>query len=118
MINMLLAITSDTWIVTGLGFGIVLMLLFCLVFILQFFGFVMQKMTNGASKPTKPSKPSTPSMPSAPSEAKEEKSNDDTAAIAMALYLASLDVKHDVPTPMINLKARETVWNTKTIGLN
>ena len=78
----------------------------------------MQKMTNGASKPTKPSKPSTPSTPSTPSEAKEEKSDDDTAAIAMALYLASLDVKHDVPTPMINLKARETVWNTKTIGLN
>ena len=115
MINMLLAITSDTWIVTGLGFGIVLMLLFCLVFILQFFGFVMQKMTNGASKPSTPSKPS---MPGAPSEAMEEKSDDDTAAIAMALYLASLDVKHDVPTPMINLKARETVWNTKTIGLN
>ena len=112
---MLLAITSDTWIVTGLGFGIVLMLLFCLVFILQFFGFVMQKMTNGASKPSTPSKPS---MPGAPSEAMEEKSDDDTAAIAMALYLASLDVKHDVPTPMINLKARETVWNTKTIGLN
>ena len=41
----LLAVTADTWIVTGLGFGIVLVLLFCLVYILQFFGWVMQKAT-------------------------------------------------------------------------
>ena len=41
----LLAVTADTWIVTGLGFGIVLALLFCLVFILQGFGFIMQKAT-------------------------------------------------------------------------
>ena len=39
----LLAITADTWIITGLGFGIVLLLLFCLVFILNFFGWSMQK---------------------------------------------------------------------------
>ena len=42
---MLLAVTAETWIVTGLGFGIVLGLLFCLVFILQGFGIIMQKAT-------------------------------------------------------------------------
>ena len=41
----LLAVTAETWIVTGLGFGIVLVLLICLVFILQFFGWIMQKAT-------------------------------------------------------------------------
>ena len=41
----LLAVTADTWIVTGLGFGIVLVLLFCLVYILQGFGWIMQKAT-------------------------------------------------------------------------
>ena len=41
----LLAVTADTWIVTGLGFGIVLVLLFCLVYVLQFFGWIMQKAT-------------------------------------------------------------------------
>ena len=99
---MLLAVTADTWIVTGLGFGIVLALLFCLVFILQFFGWTMQKMT-------------APKAPQAPKEVKKE--NDDIAAIAMALYLAS-EEKHDRPTAMISAQARETAWNEKAIGLN
>ena len=43
---------------------------------------------------------------------------DDTAAIAFALYLASRDGKHDAPTGMIAVQARETAWNTKSIGLN
>ena len=48
----LLAVTADTWIVTGLGFGIVLALLFCLVYILRLFGWIMQKTT--APKAPKP----------------------------------------------------------------
>ena len=120
----LLAVTADTWIVTGLGFGIVLALLFCLVFILQGFGWTMQKIE--APKTPKAEK----------KEVKEENvevsespiSNlqspivaspaDDTAAIAFALYLASRDGKHDAPTGMIAVQARETAWNTKSIGLN
>lgn len=93
---MLLAVTADTWIVTGLGFGIVLMLLFCLVFILQFFGWIMQKLT-------------------AP---KESKTNtDDIAAIAMALHLAHAS-KHDEPTAMITFDKRDTAWNPKSEGFN
>lgn len=106
----LLAVTADTWIVTGLGFGIVLVLLFCLVFILQFFGWVMQKAT----------------APKAPKEEKREEKQSpisdsiesDAAAVAYALYLATQDVQHDAPTAMISLKQRETAWNTKSIGLN
>ena len=122
----LLAVTADTWIVTGLGFGIVLALLICLVFIMQFFGWTMQKAT--APKAPKEEKPaqstqSTPTIQNTPS-APEPKpaptpSPDDvTAAIAYALYLASCNTKHDAPTGMIAVQARETAWNTKSIGLN
>jgi len=121
----LLAVTADTWIVTGLGFGIVLVLLFCLVYILQGFGWIMQKAT--APKAPKEEKPaqntqSTPNIqntPSAPEPKPAPASQaDDTAAIAYALYLASCNTKHDAPTSMIKPQARETAWNTKSIGMN
>ena len=129
---MLLTITSDTWIVTGLGFGIVLVLLFCLVYILQGFGWIMQKAT--APKAPKPEKPSPLSAPTkqntlkaqgTPSEPEKaaiamalaKAGDEDIAAVAYALYLAC-DVKHDIPTAMISLHAHETAWNTKSTGMN
>ena len=96
----LLAVTADTWIVTGLGFGIVLVLLFCLVFILQFFGWTMQKIETQSAAP----------------KAKEAE-KDDIAAIAMALHLFK-DSKHDAPTSMITFDKRETAWNPKSEGFN
>ena len=123
----LLAVTADTWIVTGLGFGIVLVLLFCLVFIMQGFGWIMQKATAPKAPkeekpaPITPSQPSTPSPSSEPSVEKPAPApspDNDTAAIAYALYLASCDSKHDAPTGMIAVQARETAWNTKSIGMN
>ena len=120
----LLAVTADTWIVTGLGFGIVLALLFCLVFILMGFGWSMQKATapkapkeekkEGKPAQSAPTNASTPEQKPAPAPSPA----DDTAAIAFALYLASRDGKHDAPTGMIAVQARETAWNTKSIGLN
>ena len=127
---MLLQITSATWIVTGLGFGIVLVLLFCLVFILMGFGWIMQKAT--APKAPKEEKPGASSQSNGKSGLRLEGENtstpkqnpapaspaDDTAAIAYTLYLASCNAKHDAPTGMIAVQARETAWNTKSIGLN
>ena len=95
----LLAVTADTWIVTGLGFGIVLALLFCLVFILMFFGWIMQKAT-------------------APKAPEAEKENNDSAAVAMALYLFRHATKHDEPTSMITFDKRDTAWNPKSEGFN
>lgn len=96
---MLLQITADTWIVTGLGFGIVLVLLFCLVFILQGFGWCMQKIT-------------------APKTPKAEKNESEVmAAIALALHLSGVS-KHDAPTSMITFDKRETAWNPKSEGFN
>lgn len=119
---MLLAVTADTWIVTGLGFGIVLVLLFLLVFIMRFFGWTMQKI-EAPRKPKEPkmeepspeSKPTKENILSGPAPA--PKTDNDTAAIAYALYLAR-ETKHDIPTAMIHLHKHETAWNEKSVGLN
>ncbi len=122
----LLAVTAETWIVTGLGFGIVLALLFCLVFILQFFGWVMQKATAPrAPKAEKPVEKPAQKAVGEPTEGEKaaiamaisEASNDDVVAIAYALYLAQ-NKKHDIPTAMISLHKHETAWNEKSIGMN
>jgi sodium pump decarboxylase gamma subunit len=125
----LLAVTAETWIVTGLGFGIVLVLLFCLVFIVQGFGWIMQKATAPkAPKAPKEEKPAPKvSAPSAEPTDEGTKAaiamslaqagDEDIAAIAYALYLAR-DVKHDIPTAMISLHKHETAWNEKSVGMN
>ncbi len=124
----LLAVTADTWIVTGLGFGIVLVLLFCLVYVLQFFGWIMQKAT--APRAPKAEQPAPAPKASATSAEPTDEGtkaaiamslaqagDEDIAAIAYALYLAR-DAKHDIPTAMISLKQHETAWNTKSTGMN
>ena len=122
----LLAVTADTWIVTGLGFGIVLALLFCLVYILQFFGWTMQKIVAPkAPKPEKPAEkasaksaePTDEGTKAAIAMALTKAGDEDIAAIAYALYLAQ-NKKHDLPTPMISLRKHETAWNEKSIGMN
>ena len=127
---MLLAITSDTWIITGLGFGIVLLLLFFLVYVLRLFGFIMQKAT--APREPKPEKPaeekkthSVKVSTSNPSEDEKaaiamaiaQAGDEDIAAIAYALFLAQNN-RHDIPTAMISLRKHETAWNEKSIGMN
>jgi len=100
----LLAVESLTWpqilLVTGLGFGIVLVLLCCLVFILKGLGMLMQRVT--APKATKESK----------------QTSDDMAAVAMALHLFKDASKHDEPTAMITFNKRDTAWNPKSEGFN
>ena len=124
----LLAVTAETWIVTGLGFGIVLVLLFCLVYILQAFGWIMTSAEKGFSCCKKEeAKANTKAEPARQEPSSEEKAaiamaiseanNDDLAAVAYALYLAQ-DKKHDIPTAMISLHKHETAWNEKSIGMN
>ena len=117
----LLAITADTWIVTFLGFGIVLLLLFCLVFILNFFGWSMQKIV----APREPKAAEEPRAKGAPSDAEKAAiamalykahNDDEIAAVAYALYLAHSE--HDIPNSVLNLKRRATAWNDKSIGMN
>ena len=126
---------ADTWVVTGLGFGIVVVLLICLVFILQAFGWIMQRMT----APKAPKAPEAPKQtpktestqkaaqkaPAAPPEPEKAaiamaiaaSESDEIAAIAYALHLAHHS-RHDLPTAMIALHPHETAWNTKSVGMN
>ena len=126
----LLAITADTWIVTGLGFGIVLLLLFFLVYVLQFFGWVMQKATAPrapkapkpekqaeAPKAVKSAEPTDEGTKAAIAMAIAQAGDEDIAAIAYALFLAQ-NKKHDIPTAMISLRRHETAWNEKSVGMN
>lgn len=125
----LLAVTADTWIVTGLGFGIVLALLFCLVFILQFFGWTMQKMTapktpkapktspEGGPHIVKAAEPTDEGTKAAIAMSLAQAGEEDLAAVAYALYLAQ-NKKHDIPTAMISIKKHSTDWNEKSVGLN
>jgi Na+-transporting methylmalonyl-CoA/oxaloacetate decarboxylase gamma subunit len=126
---------GDTWVVTGLGFGIVVVLLICLVFILQAFGWTMQRMT-APKAPKAPEAPNqTPKTEStqkaaqkaqtAPSEPEKAaiamaiaaSDSDEIAAVAYALHLAH-NSRHDLPTAMISLHPHETAWNTKSVGMN
>ena len=118
----LLAVTADTWIVTGLGFGIVLALLFCLVFIMMFFGWTMQKATAPRKpkdeQPSPVSKPTPENIINGPGKKDAApKADDEIVAVAYALYLAQ-NKKHDIPTAMISLRKRQTEWNEKSVGLN
>ena len=127
----ILSVIAETWIVTGLGFGIVLVLLFCLVYILQAFGWIMTSAEKGFScsckckkEETKANAKAEPARQEPSSEEKaaiamaiSEANNDDLAAVAYALYLAQ-DKKHDIPTAMISLHKHETAWNEKSIGMN
>ncbi|MBR4564196.1 MAG: OadG family protein [Paludibacteraceae bacterium] len=123
----LLSITADTWIVTGLGFGIVLVLLFCLVYILQLFGWTMQKLAEPrkpkAEKAVEPkasvqsAEPTDEGTKAAIAMALSEAGNDDMAAVAYALFLARHS-QHDIPTAMISLHRHRTEWNDKSIGMN
>ena len=135
---MLLEVTSATWIVTGLGFGVVLILLFCLVFVMKGFGWIMQKLTEPKKEPAPKEQP----VEQKPAEEKKSREviiatpesadeatrvaiatalakagEDDLAAVAMALYLYK-GTAHDAPTAMIAPQARHTAWNFKSIGLN
>ena len=121
---------SEIWTVTGLGFGIVLVLLFFLVFVLLFFGWIIQriqapKTPKAPKEEPKANNPKPVVADGAPSEPEKaaiamalaQASNDDMVAVAYALYLAQ-NRNHDIPTAMISLKQRETAWNTKSTGMN
>lgn len=128
--NTLLAVTGETWIVTGLGFGIVLVLLICLIYILKFFGWVMQ-MIAAPRKPkaeakAAPAKKAEVKVSPVPTDegtmaaiamALSEASDDDKAAIAMALHLY-FNHAHDIAQTTLTMTAKPTAWNSKAFGMN
>ena len=128
--NTLLAVTAQTWIVTGLGFGIVLVLLICLIYILKFFGWLMQKILAPgkpkAEKAAAPAKKAETKVSPVPTDegtmaaiamALSQASDDDKAAIAMALHLY-YGHAHDIAQTTLTMSAKPTAWNSKAFGMN
>jgi len=131
---MLLAVTAQTWIVTGLGFGIVLVLLIFLIYVLKGFGAVMQKVVapkapkaeknaKAAAAPAKKAEVKVSPVPTdegtmaAIAMALSEASDDDKVAIAMALYLYQHNA-HDFVQTQLTMTAKPTAWNSKAFGMN
>jgi len=120
----LLAITSQTWLVTFLGFGIVLILLCAFVFLMQGLGAIMQWLENKALQPAtcnlQPAKSATCNLQSGQPDAAT------TAAIAKTLELAGEDTDmaavamalnlyygvHDIEAPKLTILGHSTQWNS------
>ncbi|MCQ2346054.1 MAG: OadG family protein [Paludibacteraceae bacterium] len=108
---MLLAVTTETWVVTGLGFGMVLVLLFVFVYIMKGLGAIMNRATAGTKKAeTKVADDATKAAIA--TTLALDKDSEEMAAVAMALdmYYNSL---HDVQVPQITIRHHETMWNKK-----
>ncbi|MCQ2340980.1 MAG: OadG family protein [Paludibacteraceae bacterium] len=119
------AITSQTWLVTVLGFVIVLILLCAFVFLMQGLGAIMQWLEKKPSQPAQSVKPAKPAKA-------EDLSDADMAAIAMALHLNEEDADmaavayalhlyyglHDASLPQLTIQGHATAWNNKVFGIN
>ena len=107
---------SHVWMVTGLGFCMVILLLVVLIFILKLLGAVVSNAVK-APKAAEPKAISAPAAQAAPAAA-QASADDDLAAIAMALHLYFNGV-HDVEPTEIQIKRVErSGWNSKLYGMN
>ena len=96
---------------TGVGLGVVFVILILLVFVLQGFSLVATKL-NAAPKPAKAKSPAATAF--APvAQPKATAPNDDEAAIATALYLYFQDV-HDEESYKLTIKhADHPAWHSE-----
>jgi len=123
---------STIWLVTGLGFAIVLILLCAFVFLMQGLGAIMQRLEAKNLQPaTCNLQPAKPVQPAKLAKASDLTDND-MAAIAMALHLNEEDGDmaavayalhlyygvHDMNMPRLTLTGHATAWNNKVFGIN
>lgn len=103
------------WLVTGVGFGMVFVLLVVLIFILKLLGVVMNSSTG---KPAKNAEAPKAAAAAAPKASASE--DDDMAAVAMALHLYFGGVHDEEPTEITlkNIERRYSPWNDKAYGMN
>ena len=107
---------SHVWMVTGLGFCMVIALLVVLIFILKLLGAVVSNAVK-APKAAQPKAVSAPTAQAAQASV-QASADDDLAAIAMALHLYFNGV-HDVEPTEIHIKRVErSGWNSKLYGMN
>ena len=109
-----LEVTADTWLVTGLGFGIVLVLLCLFVYVMKGLGALMQWIEQRLSGKAEV-KEVTPKV--APVKAEVAAGGaDDMAAIAIALHM--FYGIHDMEAPRLTIHAHHSTWNEHTFGIN
>lgn len=116
MNTLLLVNWGHVWMVTGLGFLLVFVLLVVLIFILKAFGTIMQKTTATQTPKVSPVKQQ-------PQSQKKEDTDmainsNVTAAIAMALHLSYFGGEHDEEPTRITIMPHHTTWNDKMYGMN
>ena len=118
------------WLVTLLGFSIVLLLLIVLVFVMMAFGWIMQLLNKPKAEKPAAAPVAKPAPAAAPAKAGKAEDQDlaavamalsmaggaDKAAIAMALYLSR--GHKDFPTPLMPAQSRPTAWNAKAYNMN
>ena len=108
-------ITAQTWFITGLGFGMVVLLLFVFVYIMKLMGWIMQPRVK-AKKVEKTAKETVTYTKSKINDS-ITLTADSTAAIALALHLYYNGV-HDEEDTKITIQPHRTQWNNKMYGMN
>lgn len=101
----LLAITSQTWLVTGLGFGLVLVLLYVFVYIMKLLGFIMQPKEKKAQPAAKADDATKAAIATTIALNSDEA---DMAAIAMTLNLYY--GVHDIEPAQLTIRPHHSMW--------
>lgn len=114
-----LTIDGFTWLVTGVGFGMVILLLIVLIFILLGLGAIVSRIT--APKAPKAAVKAAPATEAAVPQASGKESDEmPVAAIAMALHLYFNGAHDEEPTQITikNVERSYSPWNSKLYGMN
>ena len=116
MNTLLLVNWGHVWMVTGLGFLLVFVLLVVLIFTLKGFGAIMQKAISAPAPKTVQVKQ--PPLPQKKEDNEMAINSNVTAAIAMALHLSYFGGEHDEEPTRITIIPHRTTWNDKMYGMN
>ncbi|MDY5075595.1 MAG: OadG family protein [Paludibacteraceae bacterium] len=109
-------ITGQTWFITLIGFGMVLLLLFVFIYVMKLMGKIMRPRVKAVKKEAT-NEEQTESVVHKQREDRIVLTGDATAAIALALHLYYNGV-HDEEDTKITIQPHRTQWNNKMYGMN
>ena len=109
-------ITGQTWFITLIGFGMVLLLLFVFIYVMKLMGKIMRPRVKAVKKEVT-NEEQTESVVHKQREDRIVLTGDATAAIARALHLYYNGV-HDEEDTKITIQPHRTQWNNKMYGMN
>ena len=105
-----LVVWSDIWSMSGIGFGVVFVVLILLIFVMIILGASVQKLESSGAK-TKSAKPAAQPVAKTSAAPAASASDADKAAIATALYLYFQNV-HDEESGVITIRNdRHSAWH-------